>query len=100
MPDMKIVDWLKEKYEALEPLLTERSRRLWAATEAASLGRGGIAAVMSATGMSSATVNKGLGELEFAFDSPPAGRVRQPGGGRKSVGGEPAGFFPGVGRVG
>jgi Rhodopirellula transposase DDE domain len=85
MPDTKIVEWLREKYEALEPVLTERSRRLWAATEAASLGRGGVAAVMSATGMSSATVNKGLGELDLAFDSPPAGYVRQPGGGRKSA---------------
>jgi hypothetical protein len=83
MPDATIVDWLREKYEALKPLLTERSRRLWAATEAASLGRGGIAAVMAATGMSSATLNRGLRELESTIDSPPAGRVRRPGGGRK-----------------
>lgn len=85
MPDMKIVEWLGEKYEALAPLLTERSKRLWAATEAASLGRGGIAAVMLATGMSSATVNKGLAELEGAIETPADGRVRRPGGGRKSV---------------
>jgi hypothetical protein len=85
MPDVKIVEWLRDKYEALKPLLTEQSRRLWAATEAASLGRGGIAAVMSATGMSSATVNKGLSELESPWERPPAGRVRQSGGGRKSA---------------
>ena len=83
MPDTGIVEWLRDKYQALEPLLTERSRRLWAATEAWSLGRGGVAAVMSATGMSSATVNRGLGELEFASDSPPPGHIRRPGGGRK-----------------
>jgi len=83
MPDARIIDWIREKYEALKPSLTERSRRLWAATEAASLGRGGIAAVMGATGMSSATVNKGLGELESGFDRLPAGRIRKPGGGRK-----------------
>ena len=85
MPDVKIVEWLNEKYEALRPFLTERSRRLWAATEAASLGRGGVAAVMSATGMSSATVNKGLGELAGRQESPPDGRIRRPGGGRKGV---------------
>lgn len=84
MPDTKIVDWLREKYEVMKPLLNERSRRIWAATEAASLGRGGIAAVISATGMSSATVSRGLDELE----SSPVDvgtRVRQPGGGRKGI---------------
>ena len=83
MPDVKIVQWLKEKYEDMRPLLNERSRRRWAATEAASLGRGGIVAVMSATGMSSATVNHGLCELEGAIDSAATGRVRRAGGGRK-----------------
>jgi hypothetical protein len=84
MPDTRIVQWLREKYQRMEPLLNERSRRLWAATEAMSLGRGGIAAVISATGMSSATVSKGLDELESA----PTGlgtRVRRPGAGRKRV---------------
>lgn len=85
MPDAKIVDWIREKYEAMRPLLTERSRRLWAATEAVSLGRGGVAAVIMATGMSSATVNKGLRELEGENDGLRTDRVRRPGGGRKSV---------------
>jgi hypothetical protein len=84
MPDTKIVGWLRDKYEAMKPLLNERSRRIWAATEAASLGRGGIAAVMSATGMSSATLSKGLDELESAPHGVGA-RVRQPGGGRKAT---------------
>ena len=81
-----IVEWVKDKYEALKGSLNERSRRLWAATEARSLGRGGVAAVMAATGMSSATVSKGLRELEAeaaggATWAP--GRIRRPGGGRK-----------------
>ena len=33
---------LRAKYRALAPTLTERSRRIWAATEARALGRGGI----------------------------------------------------------
>ena len=33
---------IKEKFEALKPLLDERGRRRWAATEARAIGRGGI----------------------------------------------------------
>ena len=50
------------------------------------MGRGGVAAVMAATGMSSATLSKGLKELEAeaAGDATlPPDRVRRAGGGRK-----------------
>jgi len=86
MPDALVVQWIQDKYEPLKRSLNERSRRLWAATEARSLGRGGVAAVLAATGMSSATVHKGLAELEAEAAGEavlPAGRVRRPGGGRK-----------------
>ena len=86
MPDARVVEWIRQKYEALRPSLNERSRRLWAATEAGSLGRGGVASVIAATGMSSATVNKGLGELDALSTGGvplPMGRSRRPGGGRK-----------------
>ncbi len=86
MPDALIVEWVREKYEVLRETLNERSRRLWAATEARSLGRGGIAAVIAATGMSSATVSKGLSELEAVQSGGavlPPERIRRPGGGRK-----------------
>ena len=66
MPDARVVEWVKEKYSALSAVLNERSRRMWAATEARSLGRGGVAAVIAATGMSSATVHRGFRELEAA----------------------------------
>ena len=86
MLDDAVVQWVRKKYLSLSGVLNERSRRLWAATEARSLGRGGLAAVIAATGMSSATVDKGLKELE-AMESGvggvPPGRVRRPGGGRK-----------------
>jgi hypothetical protein len=86
MPDEIVVQWVRNKYQTLSVTLNERSRRLWAATEARSLGYGGIAAVMAATGMSSATVDKGLKELE-AMESGratlPPERIRRPGGGRK-----------------
>jgi hypothetical protein len=86
MPDVAVVKWIRDKYEALAPTLHERARRLWAATEARSLGRGGPVAVMAATGMSSATIYKGLGELaDAAAGRPrlPPERIRKPGGGRK-----------------
>ncbi|MDP6019685.1 MAG: ISAzo13 family transposase, partial [Candidatus Latescibacteria bacterium] len=81
-----IVGWIKDKYDALKESLDERSRRLWAATEARSLGRGGPAAVIAATGMSSATVYKALRELDAQAAGGatlPPGRIRKPGGGRK-----------------
>lgn len=86
MPDAAVVQWVRDKYQALSAALNERSRRLWAATEARSLGRGGAAAVIAATGMSSATVYKGLGELDAAAtgrETLPPDRIRGPGGGRK-----------------
>lgn len=73
---------LRRKYKALEPALTERSRRLWAATEAMALGRGGIALVERATGIARSTISRGIQELESG-DALDPGRTRRTGGGRK-----------------
>ena len=86
MPDETVVQWVRDKYEPLKRSFNERCRRLWAAAEARSMGRGGVAAVMAATGMSSATLSKGLKELEAEAAGAatlPTGRIRRPGGGRK-----------------
>jgi transposase len=72
----------RAKYRALAPTLTERSRRVWAATEARALGRGGMALVARATGISTSTIARGLQELRTRARVAP-GRVRRPGGGRK-----------------
>ena len=56
---------IKAKYITLEPLLDERARRLWAAVEARSLGRGGIIRVAEATGLARATIRAGLKELDL-----------------------------------
>ena len=77
--DMEI---LRAKYKGLSPVLTERSRRLWAATEAKALGRGGVALVERATGVSRSTIQRGLRELE-AGETLGADRTRRSGGGRK-----------------
>jgi transposase len=65
-------------------LLDERGRRLWAAAEARSHGRGGVAAVVRATGISESTVTRGLAELDSG-EVLRAGRVRRPGAGNKPV---------------
>lgn len=54
-----------------------------AASEALSLGRGGISIVARAAGLSRPTIHKGLEELKTP--DVPQGRVREPGGGRKSI---------------
>ena len=59
-----MVDTLRSKFVVLRPVLDERARRLWAATEARAIGRGGIARVVEATGMSCGTVRAGLKELD------------------------------------
>ena len=73
-----------ERYRALAGELDERRRRLWAAAEARSHGRGGLAAVVRATGMAENTVRAGLRELECGHRLEP-GRVRRRGGGRKPL---------------
>ena len=73
-----------EKFRALAGELNERQRRLWAASEARTAGRGGIAATARATGISVPTIRKGIGELESG-ERLDAGRVRRPGGGRHAL---------------
>ena len=67
----------------MAPLLDERSRRRWAASEARMIGHGGVSAVAEATGLARRTIYRGLEDLE---DRASVGndRVRQRGGGRKS----------------
>jgi transposase len=69
---------------ALRDALDERSRRLAAAAESLAIGRGGIAAVAQATGMSRPSIRLGLSELKQPAAHPP-NRIRRPGGGRKST---------------
>ena len=79
---IQVVEWIREKYEAIVSDFDERARRRWAAAEARSLGWGGIEAVAAATGMSDRTIRNGIKELDDP-NSPPAWQQRRPGGGRK-----------------
>jgi transposase len=74
-----------DRFRALAPELSERGRRIWAASEARVLGRGGIAAVARASGISENTLRKGIREID-AGERLQDGRVRRRGGGRKPIG--------------
>src|SRR5438093_2494489 len=81
-------DLIRRKYKAMAPELDERGKRIWAATEAALLGFGGVAAVARATGLAESTIR--LGKHEFNLQRtrrawPVERRVRRPGGGRKPL---------------
>jgi Rhodopirellula transposase DDE domain len=90
MANSAMISTVRQKYEALAPLLHEKARRCWAACEALSLGRGGISLVAAATGLSRPTIRRGIAEIQ-AGDYDPVGphpnrpRVRQPGGGRHAI---------------
>jgi hypothetical protein len=76
-------DLLRRKFRAAWPHLDERTRRIMAATEALSLGFGGVSMVSRACGLSRKAIHKGIHELEEG--EPLVGRVRRPGAGRKSI---------------
>lgn len=50
------------RFKMLAAFLNERTRRLFTAAEAAALGRGGIATVARATGVSRRAIAAGLAE--------------------------------------
>jgi transposase len=80
MPEARVVLRVRAKFRAIVSELNERGRRLWSASEARSLGRGGIAAVASATGLSDRTIRNGIKELSTRGLA--SGRQRRPGAGR------------------
>src|SRR5260221_13729985 len=83
--DKEQIAIVAQKYEAMRPYLNERSRRLWAATEARLLGYGGQKIVHEATGLSGTTLHRGLVELATAAgERIGLTRIRKTGGGRKS----------------
>ena len=82
MTSEETVSLLRQKYQALAPLMDERVLRRWAATEAQALGWGGTAAVAEATGLSRTTIRSGIAQLHSPRPEPSPERVRRPGGGR------------------
>ena len=59
MIPQKETDDIRIKYNVLKIEFDERARRMWAATEAKSLGHGGVVAVSKATGLAESTIRLG-----------------------------------------
>ena len=90
MANSAMISSIRQKYEALAPLLHEKARRCWAACEALSLGRGGISLVAAATDLSRSMIRHGIAELQAGDHSPGDAhpdhpQIRRPGGGRPSI---------------
>ena len=73
---------LRTKLAEVLPFLNEKQRRVLAASEAKSFGRGGVQTVARITGISRQTIYSGLADLEKGNVSD---RIRRPGGGRKKL---------------
>ena len=86
MSDNQVIEKIQDKYEKLLPYLNEKTRRIWAAIEAKSLGWGGITQVSRATGLSRTTIQAGIDLLEssrYGNKEKKKLRIRAKGGGRK-----------------
>ncbi len=74
---------IRQRWEVFGSKLNERGRRLFAAAEARTAGRGGPAAVAQITGLARSTIGRGLNDLDMP--GPGNGRVRRKGAGRREV---------------
>lgn len=84
---MEADELITARYVAIESVLDERQRRLYAAVEAKVLGHGGVKRVHEATGVARGSILAGLKELAQGIESV-AGeprRVRRAGAGRKKL---------------
>jgi hypothetical protein len=82
-----MVPGIRTRFRKLSPVLDERSRRRWSATEAIRIGHGGIEAVAIATGLSRSRIARGCREIKLgkrADQHVDFGKIRKRGGGRKS----------------
>jgi hypothetical protein len=98
MQDASVESKIRDRFFKLKNELTERTRRLFAASEAIALGHGGIAAVARATGMAPSVIGRGIKEVRAIEDgtAPSLGptRSRRPGAGRKRATDKDPGLLP------
>lgn len=79
---------IRKKYELLDPIFDEQTRRLWAAAESQTLDDSGVLVVSRATGISRTTIYQGIKDLaELSKPTPliKKKRIRATGGGRKPI---------------
>lgn len=83
-----LISTVKEKYRLIQGHLNEKSRRMWAATEAKAIGGGGRKIVHEATGLAYATIKKGISDLtetNSQLIKSASTRMRKKGAGRKKT---------------
>ena len=73
---------IRLRWETVGSRLDERGRRLFAAAEVRSTGRGGLALVSEITGLARSTINRGKKDLDT--QPLPKGRVRRAGDGHSA----------------
>jgi len=79
---------VRKKFDLLEPIFDEQTRRLWAATEAQVHGYRGVSVVARATGLSRTTIHQGMKDIETLREQKTlekGKRIRASGGGRKPI---------------
>ncbi len=76
------IQQIQEKFQRISNHLDEKSRRLWCANEAVSIGFGGVTFISNVTGVSRTTITEGVKEIEGIKELPKSG-IRRKGGGRK-----------------
>ena len=74
---------IRQRWETFGSKLDERGRRLFAAVEVRTAGRGGLAAIAEITGLARSTIGRGLEDLDAPALSDK--RVRRDGGGRHEI---------------
>jgi len=72
----------QRRYQQIAPVLNEQSRRRFAALEAQALGRGGVSVMARITGLARSTIYRGFSDVRNKV-TPPPGRIRREGAGRK-----------------
>src|SRR6202171_2469534 len=88
---------IRLRWDVVGSRLDERGRRLFAAAEVRTAGRGGLAMVSKITGLARSTINRGKQDIDA--QPLPKGRVRRAGGGRRSVCENDPGLVPALKRL-
>ena len=81
---MITIEQMRSRFQSIWPHLDEKGRRLWAASEATAIGRGGLKIVHEVTGMSRTVISQGIRELT-GKEPIAEKRIRRAGAGRKTI---------------
>jgi Rhodopirellula transposase DDE domain len=90
-------DAIRQRWEVVGSKLDERGRRLFAAVEVRTAGRGSLAIVSKITGIARSTINRGEDDLDT--EPLPKGRIRRAGGGRRALSETDPGLVPALKRL-